>query len=157
MAKRNQDEIDMNDVVRGEAALATVQHGGSLEALSSAQALTMDASVVEAEVRTGKASMETVLILEPGRAVGGKLLGRGGDIMVNRADGPNEEFPDGKQPVKTWRIQVTPNVVAIILSSANLESRLPPLEGKQIKIARMPPIRSGGKLINQYVITETLA
>lgn len=147
--KKKNDDFDPNDYQQG---LVPATPAGSLAGFDPSSFVTSTDELM-ADLASGEATLEQVIILNPGMGIKGMLLGKGGDILCNDPQGGTE-----KRPVGTWRIQSekNPNVVAVILDCAQLQSRLPPLVGKRVHVSRMPSVRAGSRVVNQYAVCELI-
>jgi hypothetical protein len=94
------------------------------------------------------ARVREVVSLDPGDAITGKLIGHGDIVDFTDVDGEEKELP-------TWDFQVATGLIVGVISSAQLEKRLPALKGKVIEV-----IRGGqkdtkkGRRVNTFTIIE---
>ena len=109
-------------------------------------------------------TIEHVVSLQDGDSISGVFLGEGesvlakNDKVIERIDPETGEVTKVTEttetPLKTWRIEVQPGKVACVVSSAQLDTRMPgvPL-GDFVTVARLGTGRTRrGQQITRYLI-----
>jgi len=139
MAKEKETAFSAN-----RSALVKMHEASSVELVE-----TMDASWMEG------VQVERVVILEDGKGIKGKFLGEGPPCEV--ADPVTGDM----RPLKTWRIEIKPNIVARLLGSARLNSEFScpsemeehPRLGQRVRVGRIGKVESKrGRQVTDYFV-----
>jgi hypothetical protein len=109
-------------------------------------------------------TIEQTVSLEDGQSIGGIFRGEGtGVTAINtrEVDSVNQETGEVTKrtvekevPLKTWLIEVAPNQVAALVSSAQLDTKMPGVPpGSVVRIARLGSGKTRrGNQITRYVV-----
>lgn len=132
---------------------AMLRAGESLPQTSIADIVNMDTGirVADASMFDGM-DIDQVITLEDGQGVVGIFRGEGDGVEVNRLDAKPGEPTSAL--LKTWRIEIDTGRVAQLVSSAQLDRRMPgvPL-GAKVSIARLGAGKTRrGTNVTRYIV-----
>jgi hypothetical protein len=114
---------------------------GPVPGIEDATPATLAAAVAEGKM------LRRIHTLETGKAIRGRLIGRGASVEAKSPDGD-------MTPVSTWNFDVGQDITIGILGCHQLDTELPALVGRNLYVVRGEQKAVGNRRVNQYAVVD---